>query len=802
MTARFIFSIAASALVALDCATAETKPLEIPDFTQGATIPEKAKHDWNLGATGARGWMFCDKMVTSDARQIAITKVEKGSPADGVLAVGDVLLGGGGKPFSYDPRTEFGKALTAAETKAVGGALKLQRWRAGKTEEVVVKLPVLGSYSATAPYDCPKSQKILELGCEALAKRIAAPGYNADPIVRSLNALALLASGKPAYLLLVKKEAAWAASAEIKGMRTWYYGYLMMLISEYTMATGDKEHLPGLERIALEAAKGQSGVGSWGHDFSLPGGRLGGYGMMNAPGVPLTIGLVMARAAGVKDPAVSNAIERSMKLLRFYIGKGSIPYGDHPAWTQNHDDNGKNGMAAVLFNLLGESKGAEFFSRMGVACHGPERDCGHTGNFFNILWSMPGIALSGPQASGAWMNEFGGWYFDLERQWDGTFIHQGPPESEGDTYRNWDASGACLLAYAMPLRKIYLTGKRSSGIPQINAAAAQSLIADGRGWNNKDRTSFYDKLDTTELLTRLGSWSPTVRERGSEALARRKGLSLAPLLTMLESPRLDARYGACDAVALMGGKAAEAVPALRKLLQHPDLWMRLKAANALAGIGRPAKEAVPELLTMLTKGASVQDPRAMEQRYLCDAVFGKLLRNPLDGVDRDLLRKAIAAGLVNQDGHARGEVSDIYSKLSLDEAKPLLPAIREAVVTPAPSGEMFASGVQVAGLKLFARHHISEGIEMTAGFVRNQQLWASEKRIVEILTLLRSYGAHAQRVIPQLEAHAVYFEKEEQGFPRSLSLQKAKNVRETIEALKESTDKPELLKMADLTPAK
>ncbi len=90
------------------------KVLAIPDFTKGDSIPATAKHDWNLGPTGLRGWMFCDKLVTTDARQIAITAVDQGSPADGVIAVGDVLLGVGGTPFSYDPRTEFGRAITMA----------------------------------------------------------------------------------------------------------------------------------------------------------------------------------------------------------------------------------------------------------------------------------------------------------------------------------------------------------------------------------------------------------------------------------------------------------------------------------------------------------------------------------------------------------------------------------------------------------------------------------------------------------------------------------------------------------------
>ena len=127
--------------------------------------------------------MFSDKLVTTDARQIKITKVAKGSPADGVLAVGDVILGVGGKPFSYDPRTEFGKALTVAESEAGGGKLVLTRWRDGRAEDVTIKLPVLGTYSATAPFDCPKSKRIFEQGCAMLAKRVAAPSYNPDPII-------------------------------------------------------------------------------------------------------------------------------------------------------------------------------------------------------------------------------------------------------------------------------------------------------------------------------------------------------------------------------------------------------------------------------------------------------------------------------------------------------------------------------------------------------------------------------------------------------------------------------------------
>lgn len=125
--------------------------LPIPDFTKGDKIPEGAVHDWNLGPTGARGWMYSDKLVTTDARQILVTAVEKGSPADGILQVGDVILGVNGKLFSFDPRTEFGRAITRAESEEAGGVLRLLRWRDGTTTEVALKLQVLASYSPTAP---------------------------------------------------------------------------------------------------------------------------------------------------------------------------------------------------------------------------------------------------------------------------------------------------------------------------------------------------------------------------------------------------------------------------------------------------------------------------------------------------------------------------------------------------------------------------------------------------------------------------------------------------------------------------
>jgi hypothetical protein len=151
-----------------------------------------------------------------------------------------------------------------------------------------------------------------------------------------------------------------------------------------------------------------------------------------------------------------------------------VPYGDHAPWTQTHEDNGKCGMAAVMFNFLGEKNGAEFFSRMSVASHGPERDTGHTGNFTNILWAMPGVAQAGPQATGAWMQEFGAWYFDLARTWDGELPPPGPAGAERRQLRRLGChrrlpARLCHAAQENPAHR-----QTTQPRPAIDAATAQA----------------------------------------------------------------------------------------------------------------------------------------------------------------------------------------------------------------------------------------------------------------------------------------------------------------------------------------
>lgn len=63
------------------------------------------------------------------------------------------------------------------------------------------------------------------------------------------------------------------------------------------------------------------------------------------------------------------------------------------------------------------------------------------------------------------------------------------------------------------------------------------------------------------------------------------------------------------------------------------------------------------------------------------------------------------------------------------------------------------------------------------------------------MKVLLSYGAHAKSTIPELKQIADDFENGEKGFPRRLSLEKAKVVRETIRAIEASDEYPELIRI-------
>ena len=636
-----VFLLLAAATLAFSPSSAgEPAGAVPPDFTAGGKKDDS--HDWLLGPTGLRGWMFFrHEDLTAASRQILVTAVDKGSPADGIVQVNDVILGVFGKPFADDARRSFGHAIAAAEEKT--GILPLTIWRDGKSSNVELKLQVLGAYSATAPYDCPKSKAIFEQGCRLIAEK----GFENADIPDHLNALALLASGDEEVPLHPRQ-----VCQESRGIRA-TRGHLELV---YRL----RESLPqrihprhrqedGLLRTETnhpawrEKPMHERHVGS----RSTPGRRPFRRLWRHECDRPAHDHLTRARPPGRRQRSGLGQGHRQVgEVSPLLCGQGGHPLRRPSGLGNAHDDNGKSSCAAVLFDLLDDREATSFNSWMATAAYDC-REQGHCGNFWNMLWAIPGASRSGPLATGAYLKEQA-WYYDLSRNWKGGFVYQKiEAGDENDNYTDWDLTGGYLLSFGLYQKSLYILGKKPSAAPALDAKAVKKVIAAGRDrFPLGERNGYYKRHDE-ELIEGLKSWSPTVRYHSAVAIGKRGGDFAPTLIAMLDGKERYARYGAAEALGRLGKGAASALPRLRAALKDPDTWLQCLAAEALTRLGD--KDSLGDLFAMSLRPTPA-DPRRMHQRAASRALFSpypgnseprSILSDSLDGVDRKQLHQVM-----------------------------------------------------------------------------------------------------------------------------------------------------------------
>lgn len=781
---------------AMSTSAADKKdPPTVPDLTEGGTMDHAL--NWTLGSTGARGWIYRYRNSTENARQICVTEVDTGSPADGVLNVGDVILGvsgtqpaqkdrmrasDGAAPFPHDARKALAAAITEAEKRENGGKLSLLRWRDGKTETVTLQLKVMGSFSETAPYACEKSEKIIEMAVAALKEDGLDHGnpnpIDGDGIPGLFNALGLMATGRDDAMPMVAAKMKQIAEVPIDGMK-WGHAWSLITLAEYYLRSGDESVLPAIERYALETAKGQSIAGTWGHGFAAEDGILGGYGAMNQVSIAHTIGLILAKECGVKAPVVQHATARSVEFFDYYVGKGSVPYGAHEAGDQfGPDDNGKSSGCAVAFNLYGHKKGTEFLSRFSVYDFS-RIEVGHASNFFHLPWQGLASAQLGPEAAAAHMRECR-WYYELLRDWRGKYRHhEDPNHNEPNTY--WDATGARLLFLCLPRKQLYLTGKGGYLAEPVRGQALEAIVESGR------YDGHYDTLSTTQLMARLGDWCHATRYRAAQELAKREGDRCTPCLPLYTDGTMEQKYGAARVFQALKEKAAPAVDPLIENIEHPDLWLRIRTVHALGEIGEPARKAVPALLQAVTL-EDPDDSRNMFRRAIAMALFAKnsglmASQDVLASVPEKDLVAALKILLKTEEGQSVTALAQPLTQLSFEALQPLWPEIVYRIEHRLSENVMFAN-MQTACLDLLAEHKIEEGLQLAPYMLFAQNGWGSGRRNEQTLAALRKYGVHARRTFFALQ---LYLQKD-LGFSAPLQTFKKE--------LAQATEKPELKSIA------
>lgn len=118
-----------------------------------------------------------------------------------------------------------------------------------------ITIPVLGSYSETAPFSCAKIDKIITMTAEKLMK-----GTGDRPAIEEL---ALMATGEKKYMEAAFKSIRskdWAkGDGELISPGqycTWYWGYRAIVLAEYYMLTKDESVMPALRDRSFKRARG------------------------------------------------------------------------------------------------------------------------------------------------------------------------------------------------------------------------------------------------------------------------------------------------------------------------------------------------------------------------------------------------------------------------------------------------------------------------------------------------------------------------------------------------------------------
>ncbi|MCH7228855.1 DUF6288 domain-containing protein, partial [Haloferula sp. A504] len=758
-----------------------------PDFPSADTI---TKTSINLGPSGLTGWVYREKdpkallgdfNYTGQSRQILVSGVDAGSPGDsGGILVDDVILGASGDgsdpvDFTSDARKSLALAIADAEARATP-ELKLKVWRAGATSTHTLTLQTLGAYGADAPVADAKCDLIVENARQALLALD-------NPGTFGFGTLALMALDDPVHpdhaamkaqidaeIASILPDAANLASMnsglpETQGKIGWNRGHTLITLCEYYLNYG--EHPNGGVFEAIEAhvnsiTTGQSIFGTFGHQFATfrwPDGdttpMMDGYGAINSAAVPGWYGLLLAKQCGVVNPALDEGIDRATAFYGSYAGRGVIPYGEHSTVSNEFSSNGKSGAAALALDLAtGKEAEAKYFAKMSTAAYG-EYETGHTGPYFQNLWSPLGAALGGDDAIKSYFAEIS-WLYDLARKWDGSFDYN--HIATHSNYTGFNSTTPYILTYALPLKRLHMTGRGRPAAGVLDATEVAEAMASG----SYDSTS----RSKSELLADVADWSPVVPVKAGRALAQMTLLAedFTTLNTMagstVENEQMGALY-ALEELANYGKTDPGSVPVLVALLSDSDPHVRRLAARAL----RPNPAKSTELNAILAAAAAAQrdalpmdprDPLHHDLYEMSRVLFGSsggILHNGtavnLDGVDRQLLYPALRAIANCAAGQGRSSLKGTFDVLNQSDVEALGDVLVDTALYRAPGDAMFADGARDSSMDALGRHAFAEAIPVAERSIREAFNGYGNRALYgEFFKDLQQFGATSLLVEP------------------------------------------------------
>lgn len=465
------------------------------------TGPDAEVPGWfyNLGITGMRA-----QLVADQPKALLIKYVFPGSPAHGHVQIGDFIVGAGGQLFQEahrngygenvfgadGPISELAQVLEGCQGDDGKGKLSLTLQRGGEAKDVVLDVgQKYGSFAATYPATCAKSDKVLAELLEYLVKHQQEDGSFGNPVHNTFAPLALLASGDAKYLPAVKLNVqyhcrqTYAKDKRIFDLINWTYMSAAIVLSEYHLATGEKWVLPELREVHDHLEKSQylrmsqinpkakqshpgsypkgpkDSHGGWGHNPGFEG--YGPIAMLTGQGA---LAYSLMSRCGIRTDRKN--LDAAYEFLKKGTGQnGYVWYGDQigggpDGWA----DMGRTGASGIA-NFL--SPYAEPVYRERALAHA--RVIGqHPQSFPDTHGSPPmGMAYTALAAnidpdSFRKLMDANRWWFTMAHCTDGSFYYQPNRDNAGyDSDARMTASSVVAFIFTIPKNSLVITGKET-----------------------------------------------------------------------------------------------------------------------------------------------------------------------------------------------------------------------------------------------------------------------------------------------------------------------------------------------------
>ncbi len=716
-----------------------------------------------FGAIGIEGHALPRWPKTADT--IHVTSCEEGSPAFGKLEAGDIVVGLGNERFTEHPIVAIARSLDQAE--ASGGELVLLLEDGDK---VSLQLRTLGAYSPTAPYNCPKTDAIIEQAADRLMKE---EGLGSSPTRTGL--LGLMATGEERHLDAVRDYIHRSDILKVDpklvdqylktgqpdmGSTGWTWGYNCIALGEYYLLTRDEAVLPALRTYALGLSRGQDGVGLWGHRMARGDlRRAPGYGIMNAASIPNFVGLLIAQKCDLNEPVLDAAIEKTYAYVADHIGNGGFPYGVHGHKPEIFNNNGSSGSAAISMALKGDQRGAKYFSRVCVPTH-DQLTVGHASHFFNPLWTPLGAGLSGPEVT----HEFfmrSLWYFNGKRHWQGGF----PGKGRGGFF-----AGQALLTYCLPRKVLLITGREAD--PSIwvrDGEKIHQLITMAKiDYSAKSTDELFEMFNHPFPQVRVGVVREVQERRRASTHKAEKDNSPDPLTPRLEhlATQGNEREKVTALECLGGVMSREATPGTASFLggvlndTSESLDVRVAAVSAL-GQGNCREDALPyyeDIMRLALENRAEPDPFGHVDTKIAQALetMTRGIKAPEleEGIKVDSrVRYRVAEQFL---AHPRQPVrsfgATLLQDIPLEDFHIVADELVHVLEDKDPTYHTYSSTLNADGIKVLANLNIKEGLNfLEEGIFHRGGKWGFKYQA--LMGALPKYGANAKPYIPRFEAH-------------------------------------------------